>query len=501
MDKGNNTVVRGMYNSSITRVRPFFRTLFDKDRTGMSWLSELLMAMPLYEGKADRLNLDSAPIEDQCLQISEVKDRILGSVNIEECFEYRVPPSRGFLQWALENPEVLTWPENGKKKFGAETQFKRECLFGFHGKELQKDSIKSGVALLMDMGVYSSSKQWWAFEGFTEIDCLIETETCLIGVEGKRTEFVSASTYWYQERNQIVRNLEVLREIAMKEGKEYVFILINEEGVDPVSKQHFVVSLPHNEGLADELYAHYLGCLSWRDACAVTGISYDSLPHDITCIARKISGNVDNNFAITAQDTEKCPRENDHKLFRIHGKISPQQATYEAKLRNDLFMVGELRITTGKGKHRRIRIIGYEMPLGSNRDECIDLIGYDKDHNLYVVELKTNSKNSPKDVTDQLERYTKKVTKILGKLASEVRDQLLLEGFTFSRKIIKVALIPQSYHDESKHDQSQWREDVVVCSINKKTDTSNLVENRGSQGFVTLDIITNKQKYLETISK
>lgn len=282
MSKNESKKVKGLYNSSITRVRPFFQALFNMDRTGKSWLPELLRAMPMNQELAERLSLKSSPVVEGCDQKREYKDKI----KLEECFECSIPPSHGFLEWALKNPDELTWPEDGKKTFKVDTQYKRECLFGYHGADAQKDTMKNGLDELKNKGVYHSKakKEWWAFEGFTKMDCLIETEHYLLGIEGKRTDTVSPSINWFRKRNQIVRNIEVLAELAREKEKEYAFILITEDGENPLKEEHFRVSLPHNEGLVSELFKHFLGCISWEHACKATGINFNDLPYDIHSI-------------------------------------------------------------------------------------------------------------------------------------------------------------------------------------------------------------------------
>jgi|GEM_PF-535511 len=492
MKQNESKKVRGLYNSSITRVRPFFRALFKVDETGNLWLPELLKAMPLNNGLVQALCKNPSNILEDCLCKREYKDRILGTIDLENCFEYQIPPSKEFLKWSLENPDMLQWPDNGRKEFGADTQYKRECLFGHHGDNLKEFITEEGIDLLKSKGVSLSSRKWWAFEGFTEMDCLIETDDYLLGFEGKRTEFISPSTYWFPDRNQIVRNLEVLDELARESEKEYAFILITEDGENPLKEEHFRVSLPHNEGLVSELSKHFLGCISWEQACEATGINFSELPYDINSITWPCSST---SKAVTDSTSKKELRENDYKLLRMHGKITPRYDHYEAKLRNDLFMVGSLHIVTGKGIFERIRLVGYELPLYHNRDECIDLLGYDENHNLYVIELKINNKMPPEEISDQLSRYTESIKDLTSLLAEEIKNELFLKEFSFSEKVFKLALVPSDYHGPEGYNKTQWQDDVVVCSIRWNTNLSNLVENRGNEGYVTLDIKANREQY------
>ncbi len=491
---------QGMYNSSITRVRPFFQALFKEDPNGVTWLPNLLKAMPLNKELAENLTKITTKICDEILETREYKDKILGEIELEECFEVRVPPSEGFLKWALEHSDALSWPDNGKRKYGDETQVLRERLFGGREDNDKTDTRNEGLKLLEKYGVSSSSGKWWAFEGFTEMDCLIETEDFLLGIEGKRTEFVSSSTSWYQDRNQVVRNIEVLHEIARKKNKNYAFILLSEDGIDPITKPHFEISMPHNKDLGEKLFSHYLGCLSWKEACKVTGIKFDELPENIRQIIDTGNENTKASQGDKTEQNDEVVSQKDYKLFRMHGRVAPQFGHYEAKLRNDLFMVGALQIKTGKKEHQRVRLIGYEVPLETeNSVEYIDLLGYDNKYNLYIVELKTNNESNPVDVSTQLKGYRENVQKIIDSLEREVRDLLFLQDFYFSRKIIKLALVPHDFKI-TPNSESKWDHDVLVCSIDGRTDIGNLVENRGTFGFVTFNIKENKKQYLEMLS-
>ena len=288
MNQNETKKVKGLYNSSITRVRPFFKALFAMDKTGESWLPKLLKATPLNQGLAKTLCEHPSVLLDDCLQEREYYDKIIGkTIKLEECFEYSIPPSYSFLEWALMNPEELTWPEDGKKTFGTETQYKRECLFGYHGTDTQKEIMKEGLNELKKQGVYYSAGQWWAFEGFTKIDCFLETDDFLLGIEGKRTDKVSPATDWFPQRNQIIRNLEVLKETAG--SKEYALLLMSEDGKDTIKDSDFTNSLPHySEQEIAEIKTHYLGALTWQQACEAVGLDFNALPETIRDVSQSI---------------------------------------------------------------------------------------------------------------------------------------------------------------------------------------------------------------------
>ena len=270
---------RGLYNSSITRVRPFFRLLFSKDRTGTTWLPKLLLSMTLNKQYSKMLAEKDCQIMPYLLDYRAFHDKILGKILLENCFEYPLPPTKDFLKWMIENPYELTWPKNGKMKYGEETQISREQLMDLHGKELQDHSMQDALHELSQYGAEGSKKKWWAFEGFTEMDCLLETDDFLIGIEGKRNEPVSPSTHWFPQRNQIIRNLEVLKQKAG--NKEYALLLMSEDGIDQITDKTYYESLPHYlPEQIEDIKKHYLGCISWSDACVSTGTSLDKLPEN-----------------------------------------------------------------------------------------------------------------------------------------------------------------------------------------------------------------------------
>ena len=269
--------MNGLDNSSITRVRPVFQQLIH--RSSNKWLSDILDICPGAYSK-DLIN-NTGSIIIELTKYRKYKDRILrqlGSdfdpIDLEACFEYSLEPPIDFLNWLIKYPDKLVWPKG--KKYCEFTQNKRVKLIA-RDKAVQQEAFSE----LIKHGPKKSKFKWWAFEGFTEVDCLIETETLVLGFEGKRKEGgPKDSTDWYPERNQIVRNIEALKQIA--NGKHYAVVLI-EENSTILSSDIFYKSLPHKtQQESDLLMSHYLGSITWKDICGNTGLDYDSLPNDIT---------------------------------------------------------------------------------------------------------------------------------------------------------------------------------------------------------------------------
>jgi hypothetical protein len=91
---------------------------------------------------------------------------------------------------------------------------------------------------------------------------------------------------------------------------------------------------------------------------------------------------------------EKALRKRDFKLGQIHGRLQAVSNKSEAHIQRTVFLSQRIKIWKKRNETTVVRIFGYEMPLktGCTRGECIDLIGYDKDHNLYLSLKRRNHK-------------------------------------------------------------------------------------------------------------
>lgn len=255
----------GKRDSSRTRVQPVFCQLLARCPDGSGWLPSLLrLARPLAGLPAE---LTTAP----------------GTIRngADACFERLFPPPERFLRWLIEHPDEMAWPKRGPDElvFGARTQRPREALFGRHGLSAQTEAQRMALAELALYGAIRSRRRWWTFEGFTHVDCCLETERLLLFIEGKRTDRVSKATAWYPQRSQLARNLEIAAEHA--QGREYALLLIAER--EPLPEElDLAPGLPHLEdGERDASLGHFLGCTTWRAVCGATGIDYEGLPDTV----------------------------------------------------------------------------------------------------------------------------------------------------------------------------------------------------------------------------
>jgi hypothetical protein len=104
--------IRGQFNSSLTRVRPFFRTLLARDASGESWLPTLLGGAPRAAAIPDDVRRRPGPLRPELALTRAYRDRVLGrTIRLAGCFEHSAPPSYAFLRWLIEHPDRLHWPE------------------------------------------------------------------------------------------------------------------------------------------------------------------------------------------------------------------------------------------------------------------------------------------------------------------------------------------------------------------------------------------------------
>lgn len=126
-------------------------------------------------------------------------------------------------------------------------------------------------------------KKWWAFEGFTNIDCCLIGENLVLFVEGKRTDSVSPSTLWFSERSQLWRNVEAARDFGFSKGKDFAVILAVETEGDGVAAlveaaASLLGSYPHlEEPDREQLSMHLLGFVTWRQMVDEFGLPEECL--------------------------------------------------------------------------------------------------------------------------------------------------------------------------------------------------------------------------------
>ena len=186
------------------------------------------------------------------------------------------------------------------------------------------------------------------------------------------------------------------------------------------------------------------------------------------------------------------PREEKYSLLNINRKDQPTGGS-DARIRNDLYMIGAIKLNFSNTKSTEVRLIGYEIPLvgDQRRGNCIDLIGYDAEYNPYIIELKrAESEEKLTKVISQINEYAQKITPLLGQIEGELQDKLFLKSFNLKRKIQKIILAPREYYEKNPA-FDRIGSDILFCSFSGIRNTNNLVEKRVGLGYVEI-MIYNK---------
>jgi hypothetical protein len=250
----------GEKNSSFTRVQPVFDALLDKDPTGGKWLQRLC--------EMAASTRPEAQFPSSCGKLIAAETPARGA-RVGKVFERIVAPPTAFLRWLLEHPkqmDVRNLETFGTAEGSSAREWRRKLFSS--DQALRQEAINEGVRQLEAKGARGSGRRWWAFEGFSHIDCCLITDSLVLFVEGERTEAVSPSTLWFKQRSQIWRNVEAAREYAA--GREFVVLLAVEgagegESALEAAASGLAGSYPHlSKEEAADLARHLLGYVTWR---------------------------------------------------------------------------------------------------------------------------------------------------------------------------------------------------------------------------------------------
>jgi len=160
-------------------------------------------------------------------------------------------------------------------------------------------------------------------------------------------------------------------------------------------------------------------------------------------------------------------RQDNFKIGTFHGTLTPTNSSKEAKFRNVLYLIGNLVIQVKNDLLINIRLIGYEIPLG-NREERIDLLGYDSEKNPYIIELKTDSSTEKlPDIINQINNYSRIFPSIVPFIEDEFYNKFFF-NLKFTNDIRKIILAPREFFQTIK-DKSIYPsvDEVMLCSISK----------------------------------
>jgi hypothetical protein len=280
VNASESQAARGRWNSSLTRIRPVFAPLLAR-KPSEPWLRALLEVCPNIGRLPPAVSAAPGELRPELAHRRPYDDTILGPIELEAAFEHPVPPTERFLRYLLTHPDKLCWPrvKGERRTYSDATMRRRGALFD-GPEETRARVIDEALGELDRLGVtHARTKPWWSFEGYTEVDCFLETERLVLFIEGKRKEALSESTSWFPGRNQLVRNLEAIGEVA--QGRACGVLLVTQESVAELDDEVYERSLPHLlPPERDDVRQRYLGQTTWEKICEAVGVPVASLPDE-----------------------------------------------------------------------------------------------------------------------------------------------------------------------------------------------------------------------------
>lgn len=172
--------------------------------------------------------------------------------------EVKVPASADRLAWMIRNVERLA-PQDGK-------------MLQDLRKRVTDDPQATEQALAsLDSGNRRGIPPKLVLEGNTHADCLIECETALIWIEGKRFDWLSPGIKWDISRDQLARNVEAAWSLARAARKEYCVLICHEHPLKHhesalVGGYHngtWTAGWPHMPEEQRRAFGQRIGTLTW----------------------------------------------------------------------------------------------------------------------------------------------------------------------------------------------------------------------------------------------
>ncbi len=184
----------------------------------------------------------------------------------------------------------------------------------------------------------------------------------------------------------------------------------------------------------------------------------------------------------------KKPREENFKLGQIHGKLRAENEKSEAQIQRTVFLSQRLKLWRAKDDFLIIRIFGYEIPLRTcrSRGESVDLMGYDSDHNLYLIELK-KEKSSEKleKIAAQIDKYKDAVNEICSAIEQDFEKEFFFH--VRFKDIKKIVLAPLKFY------QKYQKKDLIDKDIIYAYFRDNDIDHHDPKNAISIHLVEKKK--------
>lgn len=159
-------------------------------------------------------------------------------------------------------------------------------------------------------------------------------------------------------------------------------------------------------------------------------------------------------------------RKKSFKIGTFHGTLNPVDSSKEAKLRNVIYLIGNILLPITNTEKIKIRVIGFEIPL-ENKGKRIDILGYDSELNPWIIELKADSSNEKiADIVNQINGYANILPLLLPGICNEFKNKFFLD-LKLTNNIKKIILAPREYYRKQDKKSYPLGSDIYLCSLAK----------------------------------
>jgi hypothetical protein len=167
-------------------------------------------------------------------------------------------------------------------------------------------------------------------------------------------------------------------------------------------------------------------------------------------------------------------RDSGFRIGIIHGTISPVKSDSEARIQRNVYLSQIIRLNKHRNEKIDIRLFGYEVPLEKGqRVQCVDLLGYDKNWNLYIIELKDEkSSEDIESIIKQVERYKILVNQLQSNIEKEFNQAYFLTGYHF-KNIISIVLAPKIFYSNKSKGLKTYKQNNIIFTYFKDRQIKN----------------------------
>ena len=254
----------GKNDSSKTRVVPF-----------MKFLNKDISLINIFLKKCLRTNVELT---------SNITEYRYGKKSNGDPGEMSIPAKQSLLIWYILHPEKLDRAQNIQRNGSPNISTINAREEFFNGIKARKIEALNAISELNKKDKYGYGKEWYYFEGYTNPDIYIETDSIILIGEAKRTEsHLTNEVTWYKKRDQLIRHVDSIFGTERAEGKDvYSFLILdgkNEGTMKDIiyypEEQIIKDSLPHLiPEEQKQIKETYIGFTTWQAIELIFGFSF-----------------------------------------------------------------------------------------------------------------------------------------------------------------------------------------------------------------------------------